>query len=88
MYRTVRDLLRSDLERELLHVDTSDLASLRRECHKYEEYFQSIRPQYRSNFKRTLVNSIQVEERQKRCLKQKYALFAFSTIPNIGIVKS
>lgn len=61
----VRYNLRSELQHGLLHVDTSDLASLRRECHRHEEFFRSIRPQYLSNFKRNLVNAIQVEQKSE-----------------------
>lgn len=58
----VRNNLRSELQHELLHVDTSDLASLRRECHRHEEFFRSIRPQYRSAFRRNFVSTLQAEE--------------------------
>lgn len=33
---------RSKLQHKLLHVDSSDLASLRRECPGHEEFFRSI----------------------------------------------
>lgn len=59
----VRYNLRAELQHELLHIDTSDLASLRRECHRHEEFLRSIRPQYRSALKRSFVNSLQAEEK-------------------------
>lgn len=34
---------RSELQHKLLHGDSSDLPSLRRECHRHEEFFRSIR---------------------------------------------
>jgi len=39
----VRHNLKPEIKLELLHIDTPNLATLRKECHRHEEFFRSTR---------------------------------------------
>ena len=58
----IRHNLRSELLHELLHIDTPDLATLRKECHRHEEFYRSISSHSRSNFRKPVVNAIAHED--------------------------
>lgn len=62
----VRENLKSELKLDLLHIETPDLATLRKECHKHEEFFRNLKSKPFSrhevvNSKR-FVNSISHDE--------------------------
>lgn len=50
--------LKSKLLHELLHVDTPDLSTLRRECHRDEEFYRNLRPHSKINLRNSVVNTI------------------------------
>ncbi|KAH8361962.1 hypothetical protein KR084_010681, partial [Drosophila pseudotakahashii] len=64
LVQAVRNNLRSDLGHELLHIDTPTIASLRRQCHRHEDFFNNLR--VRNNARHTAprraVNEINVDE--------------------------
>lgn len=56
----IRHNLKPELKHELLHIDTPNLAILRKECHRHEEFFRNIKskPFTRANVPKRLINSI------------------------------
>lgn len=60
----VRHNLNEELKHELLHIDTPDLASLRKECHRHEEFFRGSRVKNTSrvNVAKKFVSTLVQEE--------------------------
>lgn len=60
----VRHNLKPEIKHELLHIDTPNLATLRKECHRHEDFFRSTRtkPIQRPNTSKRFVNAILHED--------------------------
>ncbi|EDX03612.1 GD23229 [Drosophila simulans] len=60
----VRHNLKPEIKHELLHIDTPNLATLRKECHRHEDFFRSTRtkPIQRPNTSKRFVNAILQED--------------------------